>query len=66
MNEYTKGKVKVLVGVLVLLVCLALVLAGHAIGNFGDLVTGLKGLAVQLAGLAGILALLGVYNHSQQ
>lgn len=66
MNEYTKGKVKILAGVLALLVCLGLVVAGHSIGNFGDLATGLKGLAVELAGLAGILVLLGVYNHTQQ
>lgn len=66
MNEYTKGKIKVLAGVLLLLVCLALVVAGHSIGNFGDLSTGLKGLAVELLGLVGILALIGVYNRLQQ
>ena len=66
MNEYTKGKLKVLAGLIALAVCIGLVVAGHSVGNFGDLATGLKGLGLELLGLAGILALMAVYNHGQQ
>ena len=51
MNEYTKKKVKIVAGLL---------------GASGGLSTGLTGLAVELLGLGGVLALLGVYNHGYQ
>ena len=50
MNEYTKKKVKIVAGLLAL----------------AGLSTGLTGLAVELLGLGGVLALLGVYNHGYQ
>ena len=64
MNEYTKKKVKIVAGLLALAVCIALVVIGHNLGASGG--TGLTGLAVELLGLGGVLALLGVYNHGYQ
>ena len=63
MNEYTKKKVKIVAGLLALAVCIALVVN---LGASGGLSTGLTGLAVELLGLGGVLALLGVYNHGYQ
>ena len=63
MNEYTKKKVKIVAGLLALAVCIALVVIGHNLGASGGLSTGL---AVELLGLGGVLALLGVYNHGYQ
>ena len=63
MNEYTKKKVKIVAGLLALAVCIALVVIGHNLGASGGLSTGLT---VELLGLGGVLALLGVYNHGYQ
>ncbi|MCI5700780.1 MAG: hypothetical protein MR308_10475 [Lachnospiraceae bacterium] len=56
MNEYTK---KVIVGILVAIifcVCIALVVIGQR--NVG-----LQGLLIELIGLAGLVALLWLYNR---
>ena len=56
MNEYTK---KVIVGILVAIifcVCIALVVIGQR--NVG-----LQGLIIELIGLAGLVALLWLYNR---
>ncbi len=66
MNEYTKKKVKIIVGILALAVCLALVVIGHSVGATGTWATGMKGLGIELLGLVGVLALLGIYNHGYQ
>ncbi|HJA24665.1 MAG TPA: hypothetical protein H9795_01230 [Candidatus Fournierella merdigallinarum] len=66
MSEYTKKIVKIVVGIIALAVCLALVVIGHSIGSSGGLSTGIAGLGVELLGLAGVLVLLGVYNHGYQ
>ena len=66
MNEYTKKKVKIVAGLLALAVCIALVVIGPNLGASGGLSTGLTGLAVELLGLGGVLALLRVYNHGYQ
>lgn len=62
MNEYTRKKVKIALGLAALLVCLVLVVLGHSMGSFATLEQGLVGLGVQLVGLAGILMLLYLYN----
>ncbi|HIX13594.1 MAG TPA: hypothetical protein H9985_08315 [Candidatus Anaerofilum faecale] len=62
MNEYTLKKVKVALGILAALVCIALVIIGHSMGFMSDMTQGIIGLGVQLLGLAGILVLLYLYN----
>ena len=62
MNEYTLKKVKVALGILAALVCIALVIIGHSMGFMSDMTQGIIGLGVQLLGLAGILVLLFLYN----
>ena len=62
MNEYTLKKVKVALGILAALVCIALVIIGHSMGFMSDMTKGIIGLGVQLLGLAGILVLLYLYN----
>ena len=62
MNEYTLKKVKVALGILAALVCIALVISGHSRGCMSDMTQGIIGLGVQLLGLAGILVLLYLYN----
>lgn len=62
MNEYTRKKVKVALGILAALVCIALVIIGHSMGFMSDMTQGIIGLGVQLLGLAGILVLLYLYN----
>lgn len=66
MNEYTKKKVKIIVGLAALLACLVLVVVGHNVGSTGGLSTGFAGLGIELLGLAGVLVLLGIYNHGYQ
>ena len=48
MNEYTKKKLVIAAGVVWLLICVGLVIAGHTIGTFGTLSQGLAGLGVEL------------------
>ena len=62
MNEYTLKKVKVALGILAALVCIALVIIGHSMGFMSDMTQGIIGLGVKLLGLAGILVLLYLYN----
>lgn len=62
MNEYMKKTLTVILGVVALFACLWLVVHGHSVG-FAAGGLGLGGLAFELAGLAGILVLLGIYNH---
>ncbi len=50
------SKVKSIVMIIVFVVCLALVIIGQR--NIG-----LQGLAMEMAGLVGLLTLLFVYNH---
>ena len=65
MNAYTRKTLTKLVAAAALIACLWLVVHGHSVGvSSGGL--GLGGLAFELAGLAGILVLLGLYNHSYQ
>lgn len=62
MNDYQKKTLKIVLGVIFLIASLALVIVGHRIGtNAAGL--GLGGLAMEFGGLAGILILLGIYNH---
>ena len=61
MDEYTRKKVKVLLGIVATLVCLALVIIGHSMGFMSSMTQGIIGLGVQLIGLAGILFLLYGY-----
>ena len=56
MDEYLKKKLHIVPGIVVLIVCVALVIVGQR--NTGAW----SGLATQMVGLAGILALLFVYN----
>lgn len=63
MNEYTRRIVKIVVGLVAVVVCLALIVWGHSIGAFGDLAQGLKGLGLEVLGLAGLVTLLGIYNR---
>lgn len=65
MNEYTRKTLTKLVAAAALIACLWLVVHGHSVG-FSSGGLGLGGLAFELAGLAGILVLLGLYNHSYQ
>lgn len=62
MNEYQKKTLRIILGALALIGCLVLVVAGHTVGTTSAGL-GLGGLAMQLGGLGGILALLGIYNH---
>ena len=62
MNEYTRKKVKIAVGLVALVLCLVLVVFGHNFGSCGTLSTGIGGLGIELVGLAGVLVLLGIYN----
>lgn len=63
MNEYWLKYLKVAVAVVVVVACLVLVIVGHRCGtDAGGL--GLQGLFMEFGGLAGLLALLGVYNHN--
>ncbi len=62
MNEYTRKKVRIAIGLIALVVCLLLVVWGHNFGASGSLANGIGGLGIELIGLAGILALLGIYN----
>ena len=62
MDEYTRKKVMVVLGVVATLVCLALVIIGHSMGFMSSMTQGIIGLGVQLIGLAGILFLLYLYN----
>lgn len=62
MNEYTRKKVRVAVGLIALVICLLLVVAGHNFGASGSLSNGIGGLCIELLGLAGVLVLLGIYN----
>lgn len=64
MNEYTKKTLKTVLAVIAVLVCLALVVIGHSMGFMSDFTQGVIGLFVELAGLAGILVLLYLYNRS--
>lgn len=56
MNEYLKKKLQIVLGIIVLVVCVALVVVGQR--NTGAW----SGLATQILGLAGILVLLFLYN----
>lgn len=56
MNEYLKKKLQIVLGIIVLVVCVALVIVGQR--NTGAW----SGLATQILGLAGILVLLFLYN----
>ncbi len=62
MNEYAKKKLRVVVGLVAVLVCIGLVIFGHNYGFSGDLSKGIGGLGIELLGLAGILVLLYLYN----
>lgn len=62
MNEYTRKKMKIAVGLVALVLCLVLVVFGHNFGSSGTLSTGIAGLGIELVGLAGVLVLLGIYN----
>lgn len=64
MNEYTKKTVKLILAGILVLACLALVIAGHSMGFMSDASQGLIGLGLQLLGLAGILVMLYLYNKS--
>lgn len=55
MNEQNKKIITGIVVAVVFCICVALVIIGHR--NIG-----LAGLGTQLLGLAGLLALLGLYN----
>lgn len=56
MDEYLKKKLLVVVGIIVLIACVALVIVGQRqTGQW-------SGLGIQMIGLVGILALLYVYN----
>ena len=50
---------------LVLIGCLCLVVAGHRMGSTASGL-GAGGLVMELVGLAGVLTLLGLYNHSSK
>ena len=56
MNEYLKKKLQIVLGIIVLVVCVALVIVGQR--NTGAW----SGLATQILGLGGILVLLFLYN----
>lgn len=67
MDEYTREKIKAVVNLAVLVVCVVLVILGHGMGaDYGSLKWGIAGLGVQLVGLAGILVLLYLYNKSHR
>lgn len=56
MDEYLKKKLLVIAGIVLIIVCVALVIIGQRqTGQW-------SGLGIQMIGLAGILALLYVYN----
>lgn len=56
MDEYLKKKLLVIAGIILIIVCVALVIIGQRqTGQW-------SGLGIQMIGLAGILALLYVYN----
>lgn len=56
MSERSKSIIIKIAAAIVFCICVALVVMGHK--NIG-----LSGLLTQLLGLAGLLALLGLYNH---
>ncbi len=62
MDEYKAKKVKVCLGIVAVLVCIALVVVGHTMGFMSSATQGMIGLGLELIGLAGILGLLYVYN----
>lgn len=62
MNEYTRKKIRIAMGLVALVICLLLVVLGHNFGASGSLANGIGGLGIELVGLAGILTLLGIYN----
>ncbi|WP_367925030.1 hypothetical protein [uncultured Ruthenibacterium sp.] len=66
MNEYTRKKVKIAIGLLAFAACLLLVIVGHNFGSTGGLSSGIGGLVIELVGLAGVLVLLGIYNKGYQ
>nr|WP_297279937.1 hypothetical protein [uncultured Butyricicoccus sp.] len=56
MDEYLKKKLLVIAGIILIILCVALVIIGQRqTGQW-------SGLGIQMIGLAGILALLYVYN----
>ena len=56
MDEYLKKKLLVIAGIILIILCVALVIIGRRqTGQW-------SGLGIQMIGLAGILALLYVYN----
>ncbi len=57
--EYTKKKLLVLLGFIVMIACVALVILGQAS-------VGYPGLGLMLLGLAGLLVLLYIYNRGQR
>lgn len=59
MNEYTKKIITGLLVAIVFIVCIVLVIVGQK--NIGP-----SGLLMMLAGLAGLLALLWLYNRQYQ
>ena len=63
MNEYTQRVIKIVAGIVGVLACLGLIIWGHGIGAFGNLIQGLLGLGLELLGLAGLIALLWLYNR---
>lgn len=65
MNEYTKKTLTLVLAAIALIACLWLVVRGHSVG-FASGGLGIGGLLFELGGLAGILVLLGLYNHSYQ
>lgn len=62
MDEYKAKKLKVCLGIIAVLVCIALVIAGHTMGFMSSASQGMVGLVLELIGLAGILGLLYIYN----
>ncbi len=65
MRQYTVKYIKMALAALVLIGCLCLVVAGHRMGSTASGL-GAGGLVMELVGLAGVLTLLGLYNHSSK